>query len=63
VDRYRELRRGQPDKYDFSVNELNSMGYEILRRGDTAGAVEILKLNASNSRATGTSTTPWVRLC
>jgi len=46
VDRYRELRRSQPDKYDFSVNELNSMGYEILRRGDAACAVEILKLNA-----------------
>lgn len=45
LDRYRELRR-QPDKYDFSVNELNSMGYAILRRGDTAGAVEIFKLNA-----------------
>jgi CubicO group peptidase (beta-lactamase class C family) len=46
LDRYRELRRGQPDKYDFSVNELNSMGYAILRRGDTAAAVEIFKLNA-----------------
>jgi hypothetical protein len=22
LDRYRELRRGQPDKYDFSVNEI-----------------------------------------
>ncbi len=46
LDRYRELRRGQPAQYDFSVNELNSMGYEILRRGDTAAAVEIFKLNA-----------------
>jgi CubicO group peptidase (beta-lactamase class C family) len=46
LDRYRELRRGQSDKYDFSVNELNSMGYDILRRGDKAAAVEIFKLNA-----------------
>jgi CubicO group peptidase (beta-lactamase class C family) len=46
VDRYAELRRNQPDKYDFSVNQLNSMGYAILRRGDTAAAVEIFKLNA-----------------
>ena len=46
LDRYRELRRGQPDKYDFSVNELNSLAYAILRRGDTAAAVEIFKLNA-----------------
>lgn len=46
LHRYGELRRGQADKYDFSVNELNSMGYEILRRGDKAAAVEIFKLNA-----------------
>ncbi|HEY3836360.1 MAG TPA: serine hydrolase [Bryobacteraceae bacterium] len=46
LDRYRELRRSDSDKYDFSVNELNSMGYEILRRGDKAAAVEIFKLNA-----------------
>jgi CubicO group peptidase (beta-lactamase class C family) len=46
VERYRELRRSQTEKYDFSANELNSMGYEILRRGDTADAVDIFKLNA-----------------
>ena len=46
LDRYRELRRGQPGKYDFSENELNSLGYAILRRGDTAAAVEMLRLNA-----------------
>jgi CubicO group peptidase (beta-lactamase class C family) len=46
LDRYRELRRGQSEKYDFSVNELNSMGYAILRRGDKAAAVDIFKLNA-----------------
>jgi tetratricopeptide (TPR) repeat protein len=46
LDCYRELRRGQSDKYDFSLNQLNSMGYEILRRGDMAAAVEIFKLNA-----------------
>jgi CubicO group peptidase (beta-lactamase class C family) len=46
LDRYRELRRTQPDHYDFSVNELNSMAYAIMRRGDTAAAVEIFKLNA-----------------
>ena len=30
----------------MNTNELNSMGYAILRRGDTAAAVEIFKLNA-----------------
>jgi tetratricopeptide (TPR) repeat protein len=47
LDRYRELRRSEPDKYDFSVNELNSMGYDILRRGDLASAIEIFQLNAN----------------
>jgi len=46
VDRYRELRRDQPDRYDFSVHALNSMGYDVMRRGDLAGAIEIFKLNA-----------------
>jgi len=46
VDRYRELRQAEPDKDAFSANELNSMAYAILRRGDTAAAVEIFKLNA-----------------
>jgi Flp pilus assembly protein TadD len=27
------------------VLQLNSMGYELLRKGDTAGAIEIFRLN------------------
>jgi Flp pilus assembly protein TadD len=45
VARYRELRRDAPDKYDFGVLQLNSMGYELLRNGDTKSAVEIFRLN------------------
>jgi CubicO group peptidase (beta-lactamase class C family) len=45
VARYRELRQHAPDKYDFAVSQLNSMGYELLRKGDTKGAVEIFRLN------------------
>lgn len=33
------------DKYDFAVWQLNSMGYELLRKGDTNGALEIFRLN------------------
>ena len=43
--RYRELRQNASDKYDFGVLQLNSMGYELLRNGDTKGAVEIFRLN------------------
>jgi len=45
VARYRDLRRNAPDKYDFAVWQLNSMGYELLRKGDTSAAVEIFHLN------------------
>jgi CubicO group peptidase (beta-lactamase class C family) len=45
VARYRELHRDAPKKYDFGVLQLNSMGYELLRKGDTPGAIEIFRLN------------------
>jgi CubicO group peptidase (beta-lactamase class C family) len=45
IVQYRELRRNEPDKYDFGVLQLNSMGYELLRKGDTKSAVEIFRLN------------------
>ena len=43
--RYRELRRIAPDKYDLSLWQLNSMGYELLRKGDVAAAIRIFRLN------------------
>lgn len=46
VDLYRQLRRNAPDKYDFSVRQLNSLGYQLLRKPDIAGAVAIFSLNA-----------------
>jgi CubicO group peptidase (beta-lactamase class C family) len=45
IARYRELRRNAPDKYDFAVWQLNSMGYDLLRKGDTTEAVDIFRLN------------------
>jgi tetratricopeptide (TPR) repeat protein len=44
VSLYRKLRQGA-ESYDFSSSELNSMGYQVMRLGDVAGAVEIFKLN------------------
>jgi len=48
LEQYRTLKerfygRGA---YDFGENGLNQLGYEILRAGDTAGAVEVFRLNA-----------------
>jgi CubicO group peptidase (beta-lactamase class C family) len=45
IARYRELRRNAPDKYDFAVWQLNSMGYDLLRKGDAAAAVDVFRLN------------------
>ena len=45
VARYKELRRDAPDKYDFGTLQLNSMGYDLLRKGDLMGAIEIFRLN------------------
>ena len=41
---YRRLRN-ESAKYDFSSSELNSLGYQVMRMGDVAGAIEIFKLN------------------
>ena len=45
VKHYRELRRTQSDRYDFSEPELNTLGYELLGAGRVAEAVEIFRLN------------------
>jgi len=46
VARYGELRRLHPDTYDFAPWQLNSLAYEVMRRGDVRGAVEMFELNA-----------------
>ena len=45
VARYRELKATKPDAYDYSDGELNGLGYQLLRKGRAADAVEIFKLN------------------
>jgi CubicO group peptidase (beta-lactamase class C family) len=45
IARYHELRRNAPDKYDFEVLQLNSMGYDLLRKGDAVAAIDVFRLN------------------
>ena len=45
VAQYRELRKSQPNRYDFAEPELNALGYELLFTGRVKEAVEIFKLN------------------
>jgi CubicO group peptidase (beta-lactamase class C family) len=47
VEQYRKLRAAPAAKYEFSVPQLNSMGYLLLRRGDAAGALTLFELNAA----------------
>jgi len=43
---YFRLRDAEPDRYDFSEEQLNELGYGLLRRGSVPEAVATLALNA-----------------
>jgi len=43
--RYRELRAGTPDSFDFGEPELNTLGYALLRGGRIQDAVAVFSLN------------------
>jgi tetratricopeptide (TPR) repeat protein len=46
IREYRELKASQPDNYNFKgEEELNTLGYQLLRRGDKKEAIEVFKLN------------------
>jgi Flp pilus assembly protein TadD len=47
VKLYRKLRREEGAKYDFSSTQLNSLGYQVMRTGNTSDAVEFFKLNVA----------------
>ena len=55
VARYRELREKFYGRggYDFGERSLNDYGYGLLEKGDAAGAVKILALNAEQYPASG----------
>jgi tetratricopeptide (TPR) repeat protein len=45
IQQYHELKATQPDAYDFREQQLNSLGYELLKTKKTKEAIEIFKLN------------------
>ncbi len=45
VARYRTLKATKAAQYDFAEEELNSVGYHLLRTGRVSDAIEIFKLN------------------
>ena len=45
VQQYRDLRAAQPNAYDFSENELISLGYQLLGEKKSTDAVAIFRLS------------------
>ena len=45
IKQYRELKGKQSDSYNFKENELNMLGYHLLRNKKINEAIEIFKLN------------------
>ena len=45
IAQYHELKKNQPDSYDFGEIVLNMLGYQLLWRNMTEAAIEVHKLN------------------
>jgi CubicO group peptidase (beta-lactamase class C family) len=46
LGQYRDLKDKQPEVYDFDEDELNTLGYRLLRTDRIEESIEIFKLNA-----------------
>jgi tetratricopeptide (TPR) repeat protein len=46
IRQYHELKATQPEAYDFREQQLDSLGYQLLKMNKIKEAVEIFKLNA-----------------
>jgi len=46
IEQYQELKKNQPDTFNFGENELNMLGYHLLWRELTEAAIEVHKLNS-----------------
>jgi hypothetical protein len=53
VAQYGQLKRSDRDGYNFDEGALNSLGYMLLRRGRTADAITIFKLNVAEYPTSG----------
>jgi CubicO group peptidase (beta-lactamase class C family) len=53
VAQYHELKRSDPDGYDFAEQRLNRLGYMLLERKRTADAIAIFRLNVEEYPKSG----------
>ncbi len=49
IQRYGELKERQPESYDLSWTELNTLGHHLLEKKKTRDALEIFKLNVKEN--------------
>jgi len=45
IEQYQEIKNNQPDSYNFTENDLNMLGYQLLWRDMNEAAIEVFKLN------------------
>ncbi|HYV03984.1 MAG TPA: tetratricopeptide repeat protein, partial [Blastocatellia bacterium] len=45
IAQYRELKTNQPQAYDFSEAQLNTLGYRLMQQGKLKEAIRVLQLN------------------
>ena len=45
VAQYRDLKKNQPQTFDFSERQLNALGYTLMQRGRIKEAIRVLQLN------------------
>ena len=45
ITRYRRLKKEEPDGWGFGEAELNMLGYQLLARERTDGAIAVFELN------------------
>jgi len=45
IKKYRNIKKMQPDEYDFGEAQLNMLGYQLIFRNMITEAIEIFKLN------------------
>jgi len=45
IEQYQVIKKSHPKDYDFSPQELNSLGYALLQKERVEDSIEIFKLN------------------
>jgi CubicO group peptidase (beta-lactamase class C family) len=53
VQKYHDLKKNQPDAYNYGESQLNELGYNLLRHGKIKEAIRILQLNVEAYPSSG----------